>query len=106
MKTFTYTDSNGRTQYGTIYDNDSLKPIDLKGNYAGCVSKPACVFGHHIKLDMILAFILWLVITIAFGAEINLIAWMIGGFVYHIVKNIIKLKKNGYLNMGEESWWR
>ena len=105
MKTFRYTDSNGRTQYGTIYDNTSK--VDCSNiNLHGHASKPICVLGHHIKLDMILAFILWLVITIAFGAEINLIAWMIGGFVYHIVKNIIKLKKNGYLNMGEESWWR
>ena len=101
MKHFTYTDSNGRTQYGTIYDNDSLKPIDLKGHYddESIISKPAVVLGHHIKLDMILAFILWLVITIAFGAEINLIAWMIGGFVYHIVKNIIKLKVCGFHKM-------
>lgn len=96
MKTFTYTDSNGRTQCGTIYDNDPIKPIDLKGHYDDRIfSRPACVLGYHIKLDMILAFILWLAITIAFGAEINLIAWMIGGFVYHIVKNIIKLKTKG-----------
>lgn len=96
MKTFRYTDSNGRTQYGTIYDND---PVNLNGYTGGESSKLSCVLGHHIKLDMILALVIWLLTGIAFQHGISIIAWMIGGFVYHIVKNIIKLKVCGYLKM-------
>lgn len=92
MKTFTYTDNNGHTQYGTVYDYDI---IDLSKYGDEIFSRPACVLGYHIKLDMILAAILWVVIIIAFGAEINFFAWMIGGFVYHIVKNIVRLRTKG-----------
>ena len=93
MKTFTYTDKDGRLQHGEIYEYDwSFVTED-------CISKPTVVLDHHFRLDMILAAILWLVITIAFGAEINFFAWMIGGFVYHIVKNVIKLKKYGTSRM-------
>ena len=93
MKTFTYTDKDGRLQHGEIYE------INARHATEAGINKHEVVLAHHFKLDMILAFILWLVITIAFGAEINLIAWMIGGFVYHIVKNIIKLKKHGTSKM-------
>jgi len=93
MKTFTYTDKDGRLQHGEIYE------IDASHARYEDINKPGVVLAHHFELDMILAFILWLVITITFGAEINLIAWMIGGFVYHIVKNIIKLKKHGTSKM-------
>ena len=52
MKHFTYTDINGRTQYGTIYDNTSkvdCSNIHLHADES-CFSRPVCVLGYHIKL--------------------------------------------------------
>lgn len=90
MKNFTYRDRDG-LHTGTIYDCT----VDTNGSGV----KPnsvALVLGHHIKLDMILALVIWLLTGIAFHHGISIIAWMIGGFVYHIVKNIIKLNVCGY----------
>lgn len=91
MKTFSYRDSNGDTKFGIIHDND-FKGVDFTDDI---FSRPACVLKYHLKLDMILILAIWIVITFAFGAEINFFAWMIGGFVCHIVKNIIRLATGG-----------
>ncbi len=89
---FFYTDKDG-THMGTVIDN-SFKPSNLPA-----VSKSSVIWSHHLKLDYILVAVIWFVIALASDIFSDfkslIITYLITATIYHIVKNLIKVKIRG-----------